>query len=223
MTSLDHFRHIALPLTAEDHLSAHSRRDEKPITPIAPLVKAQAGASAITKQPRQAAVLIPLLRRGDRLTILLTQRSHELPQHRGQIAFPGGKIDPGDPTAESAAIRETVEEVGANSDQIEILGKLPLYQTGTGFIITPFIGYLTPPYEFEKEAGEVEQIFELPLDFMLDLNRFERRSVTFEGLAREFWALPYDGYFIWGATAAILRDLAERLQVNLHPAKQGNL
>lgn len=218
MTNLDRLRHIALPLSAEDHLSAHSRRDGKGMKAGGKEVEAPQSGN-----PRQAAVLIPLLQRGVDLTILLTQRSHELPQHRGQIAFPGGKIDPGDPTAESAAIRETEEEVGAAREKIEILGKLPLYQTGTGFIITPIIGYLSPPYEFVKEAGEVEAIFELPLGFMLDLENFERRSVTFEGLAREFWALPYENYFIWGATAAILRDLAERLVLHTAPVKESNL
>ncbi|GJM01688.1 MAG: hypothetical protein DHS20C08_01890 [Rhodomicrobium sp.] len=201
MSPIDHLRRIALPPAAVDEMSSHSERDS---------LNAEPPTSSPQTTPRQAAVLIPFIERQGELSILLTRRSHNLPQHRGQIAFPGGKIDKTDKSHIAAAVRETNEEIGADPARIEIFGKLPLYETSTGFIITPVIARLLPPYDFVKEQGEVDEIFEVPLPFILNLENFERRSLMVETREREFWALPYGEYFIWGATAAILIDLAER-------------
>lgn len=210
MPPIDHISRIAIPPAAADELSHHSKRDS--------FWKRQGKILASNQQEllqqervREAAVLIPFLEREADLNILLTRRSNNLPQHKGQIAFPGGKIDKTDKDHIAAARRETCEEIGVQPERIDILGKLPLYETGTGFIITPVLGFLKPPHVFVKEQGEVEEIFEVPLSFILNLNNFERRSVIFEEKPREFWALPFKDYFIWGATAAILIDLAERI------------
>lgn len=182
----------------EDHLSSHSERDEQG----RPMHE-----GALTK----AAVLIALIERQNGPQIILTRRSEKLNKHSGQIAFPGGRIDAGDKTPTAAAIRETSEEIGVPGAQITILGKLPLYQTGTGFIISPIVGKLTPPYIFKREPNEVDEIFELPLDYIVDKNNFKRQSIIYQGRNREFWTIPYGEYHIWGATAAILVELAERL------------
>lgn len=216
-------RQVTLDLHEKDQLSSHSTRDAatRPMSSAHEREERQkamdnsaAGENHRASPPLEAAVLVPLLTRspGDH-TILLTRRSAELKSHRGQIAFPGGKIDTADASPQAAAIRETGEEIGIPTSQIDILGKLPLYQTGTGFIISPIVGQLAPPYIFRAEQGEVAEIFEVPLAHILDEDNFQRQSVMFEGKAREFWAVPYQGYYIWGATAAILKELAERLAI----------
>lgn len=223
-------RRVTLDLHEKDQLSPHSRRDAatRPMSSALEREERQkereerqkamedsaTGEKHRASPPLEAAVLVPLLTRspGD-YTILLTRRSAELKSHRGQIAFPGGKIDTADASPQAAAIRETGEEIGIPTSQIDILGKLPLYQTGTGFIISPIVGQLAPPYIFRAEQGEVAEIFEVPLAHILDEDNFQRQSVMFEGKAREFWAVPYQGYYIWGATAAILKELAERLAI----------
>lgn len=208
-------RDATLTLDEKDRLSHHSIKDAatRPIS-SAHDQEARINASQLEDKspPLEAAVLVPLLTRedGDH-AILLTRRSAELNSHRGQIAFPGGKIDTTDASPAAAAVRETGEEVGIPTRQIRILGKLPLYQTGTGFIISPIVGLLTPPYIFKAEQGEVDEIFEVPLAHFLKVENFKRQSVMFEGKAREFWAVPYKNHYIWGATAAILKELSERL------------
>lgn len=166
-----------------------------------------------TPQPLvPAAVLIGLLQRDAEYSILLTKRTNNLNQHKGQIAFPGGKIDVTDTSPLNAALREANEEVGLETNKITPLGRLPSYQTVTGFCITPIVANLEPPYKFYAEPSEVEEIFELPLNHIIEVENFKKHSLLYEGQKRHYWAVPYNGYYIWGATAAILRELAQRVQ-----------
>ncbi len=163
------------------------------------------------KQPvKEAAVLVPFIEREESPNLVLTKRTLSLSKHKGQIAFPGGKIDKTDKSPSHAALREAHEEIGINQQQVKVLGKLPLYQTVTGYNITPIVGTLQAPLSFKKQDDEVDEIFELPFEFMLDVKNFKRESVIYEGERREFWVLQYKDYYIWGATAAILRELAGR-------------
>lgn len=188
-----------MELDEDNIISPYSRSDEKNFKNFKPPVK-------------EAAVLVSFLHREDQPNLVLTRRTLSLSNHKGQIAFPGGKIDKEDLSPSHAAIREANEEIGINQAQIKVLGKLPLYQTVTGYNITPIVGELSPPFIFKKAEDEVDEIFELPVEFMMDVKNFKRESVIYEGARREFWALPFNGYYIWGATAAILRELAGRFE-----------
>ena len=161
---------------------------------------------------RDAAVLVPIIDRPDELTVLLTRRSNELPDHPGQISFPGGGIDPGDADAEAAALREAEEEVGLAPRHVTLLGRLDTYLVRTGFSVTPVIGLLHPPFDLQAEAGEVDEIFEVPLAFFLDPGNRELHSRVFRGAERFFYAYPYGDYYIWGATAGMLSNLSEVLR-----------
>jgi len=160
---------------------------------------------------RPAAVLVPLVARPEGLTVLLTRRTDHLHHHAGQISFPGGRIEADDPSPEDAALRETQEEVGLARSHVELLGRLDIYRTGTGFEITPVVGWVTPPFELSPDRFEVAEIFEVPLSFVADSRNHERHSREFNGSKRHFYVLPYGGYYIWGATAGMLVNLAQRL------------
>lgn len=162
-------------------------------------------------KPRPAAVLVPILAHSSGPTVLLTVRSAHLPSHAGQIAFPGGKIDPTDADARAAALREASEEVGLASKRVDVMGYLDSYQTGTAFRIVPVVGLITPDVRLRAEPGEVDRIFEVPLAFLLDQANHQRHSRPFQGAERHFYAIPYGDHYIWGATAGILRNLSERL------------
>ena len=163
-----------------------------------------------------AAVLVPITR-GREPGVLLTQRTAHLSKHAGQVSFPGGRIDPQDASPEAAALRETEEEIGLAPDRVELVGRLPDYVTGTGFRITPVVGLL-PPGEglaalgLNLSAEEVEQVFELPFSVLLDPTAPQRRRAEFRGRWREFWVWPHPSFYIWGATAGILLNLAARLR-----------
>ena len=161
------------------------------------------------RAPLRAAVLLPLVMR-ERLTLLLTQRSVHLPSHAGQIALPGGKLDASDANAVAAALRETHEEIGIEPERIEVLGTLPEYVTGTAFVITPVVGLLAPGFELRPNPGEVDDVFEVPLDFLMDPANHRRHAWDWEGAVREWYSMPYDDAgqerFIWGATAGMLRN-----------------
>lgn len=161
---------------------------------------------------RDAAVLVPIINHGRQLTVLLTRRSDALPDHPGQISFPGGSIDPGDKDAEDAALREAEEEVGLTRDRVRLIGRLDTYVIRTGFCVVPVIGLVAPPFTLQAEAGEVEEIFEVPLNFFLDNGNRQTHSRVFHGKTRYFYAYPYGDYFIWGATAGMLSNLAEVLR-----------
>ena len=159
---------------------------------------------------RPAAVLVPIIH-GPNPGILLTKRSATLSSHAGQVAFPGGRIDPGEGAVE-AALREAEEEVGLPPHLVEVTGQLPDYLTGTGFRITPIIGLLAPGFVPVASAAEVEEVFELPLSVLLDPAAPEQRSAMWKGRERTFWVWPHARHYIWGATAAILVHLAHRLR-----------
>lgn len=161
------------------------------------------------REPVRAAVLLPVVMR-DRLTLLLTQRSAHLASHAGQIALPGGKLDASDANAVAAALRETHEEIGIGSEHIEVLGTMPEYITGTSFVITPVVGLVTPGFELHPNPGEVDDVFEVPLDFLMDPANHRRHAWDWEGTVREWYSMPYQEAgqerFIWGATAGMLRN-----------------
>jgi 8-oxo-dGTP pyrophosphatase MutT (NUDIX family) len=167
--------------------------------------------------PVQAAVLVPLVMR-DRASVLLTQRTAHLKKHAGQISFPGGRMEPSDLGPVAAALREAQEEVGLDPARIEVLGSLPTYTTGTGFIVTPVVGLITPQADehegliMRPDPGEVAEAFEVPLDFLMDPRHHQRRAFDMSGTQLDFFAMPWSPrpdkeYFIWGATAAMLQNL----------------
>ena len=161
---------------------------------------------------REAAVLVPIIDRPREPTVLLTRRSHELPDHPGQISFPGGSLDPGDADAEAAALREAQEEVGLAAERVTVMGRLDTYLIRTGFRVVPVVGLLHPPFDLRPEAGEVAEIFEVPLAFFLNPRSREMHSRVFRGSERHFYAYPFGDYYIWGATAGMLSNLAEVLR-----------
>jgi 8-oxo-dGTP pyrophosphatase MutT (NUDIX family) len=160
---------------------------------------------------RPAAVLVPLIDHPHGISVLLTQRTAHLSAHAGQIAFPGGRIEPHDPDPESAALRETEEEVGLPRDRVTLIGRLDLYLTGTGFEITPVVGLVRPPFPLAIDPFEVAEAFEVPLSYILDPRNHQRVERQSGGSRRVFYVLPYQGRNIWGATAGILVNLAEVL------------
>lgn len=164
--------------------------------------------------PKPAAVLVPLIERVDHLSILLTKRTHALSTHAGQIAFPGGRIDEEDASPHHAALRETHEEVGVEPQQVQVIGELDEYRTGTGYVITPVVGFLDPYHQINPNPDEVADVFEVPLPFLLDPSNMETHSKEFRGIRRHFYAMPYEGHYIWGATAAMLVNLRDILHLD---------
>jgi 8-oxo-dGTP pyrophosphatase MutT (NUDIX family) len=162
--------------------------------------------------PRGAAVLVPLVVRDEGLTVLLTQRADHLNDHAGQVSFPGGRHEPFDANATATALREAQEEVGLDPHRVEVLGSLPDYLTGTGFRVTPVVGLVHPPFTVEADSLEVAEVFEVPLRFLMDPAHHEVRVFRWEGGERRFFSMPYPRgdtaghYFIWGATAGMLRN-----------------
>ncbi|MCE0506334.1 CoA pyrophosphatase [Roseivivax sp. GX 12232] len=173
-----------------------------------------AGAKAAlppTRKLRPAGVLVPLIDSPEGLRLILTKRSSKLKHHPGQIAFPGGKVDPTDAGPEDAALRETEEEIGLPRASVSLLGALPVHETVTGFAMAPFVGLVTGPFAPRAEPGEVAEIFSLPFAHVTEAARFSVQSRRWRGERRHYFTVPYGPYYIWGATARILRGLAERL------------
>lgn len=164
----------------------------------------------IHKPPSDASVLVPIVLR-EQPTVLLTVRSARLSSHSGQVAFPGGKRDPQDVSAEATALREAQEEIGLEPQNVEVLGRLPTYVTGSSFVITPVVGLVHPQSSYFPNPGEVSDLFEVPLSFLLNPAHHERHAMLWQGVEREWFAMPYqDGEqqrYIWGATAGMLRNL----------------
>ncbi|MBW8899312.1 MAG: CoA pyrophosphatase [Massilia sp.] len=163
---------------------------------------------------RRAAVLVPIVRRPSGLTVLLTQRTEHLTNHAGQVSFPGGRAEEGDSSPIETALRETEEEVGLTRRHVEIIGVLPDHVTASAYVVTPVVGLVTPPFELTAESNEVADIFEVPLQFLMDGMNHQRMSFDLPdgGGRRSFYAMPYERFFIWGATAGMLRNLFHLLR-----------
>ena len=162
-----------------------------------------------------AAVLVPIVNRPGGLTLLLTERSTGLPDHPGQISFPGGRVEPQDASLAHAALREATEEVGLPAERVAILGELAPYETVTGYRVTPVVGWVEPPFELKLDPLEVADVFEVPLSFLLDPLNHQRHFRMFGDIRGDFWAIPHGDRFIWGATAAMLMILHRTLR-DLH-------
>ncbi|MEO3693713.1 CoA pyrophosphatase [Roseateles paludis] len=163
------------------------------------------------RTPAAAAVLVPLVVRDDGLHLLLTRRTDHLRDHAGQISFPGGKSEPEDPGPVGTALRETEEEIGLAREHIDVIGQLPVYATVTSFQVTPVLALVRPPFALTLDASEVAEAFEVPLHFLMNPAHHRHHAVTLDGIERRFISMPWQGpereYFIWGATAAMLRNL----------------
>ena len=165
------------------------------------------------RTPMHAAVLVPLVMR-DEPTVLLTERTAHLSTHSGQIAFPGGKSDEDDADAAATALREASEEIGLEPGFVQVLGHLPMYTTGTAFMITPVVALVRPGFRLTPNAHEVADVFEVPLSFLMDPANHQRHAFDWEGVRREWFAMPYRDTagglpverYIWGATAGMLRN-----------------
>ena len=175
-----------------------------------------AGEGRFTERaPADASVLIALVLR-ETMTVLLTQRTDNLSDHPSQISFPGGRAEPTDADAVATALREAHEEIGLDAAEVEVLGRLPIYTTGTGFIVTPVVGLVRPGAQLRADPHEVAEVFEVPLFWLMNPANHQRHAVEIAGRHREFLSIPWQGidadgeprrYFIWGATAAMLRNL----------------
>ena len=174
------------------------------------------GRAFSDRTPAQAAVLVPLVLRASGLQVLLTRRTDHLRDHAGQISFPGGRAEPDDDGAAGTALREAAEEVGLPLDRVQVIGQMPVYTTVTSFVVTPVVALVTPPFELVLDSFEVAEAFEVPLQHLMNPAHHQRHLFSFEGGERQFLSMPWHGagadgvareYFIWGATAAMLRNL----------------
>jgi 8-oxo-dGTP pyrophosphatase MutT (NUDIX family) len=161
--------------------------------------------------PVAAAVLVPIVDRPSGLTVLLTQRTAHLRDHAGQVSFPGGCCEPADMSPVATALRESHEEVGIAAEQVEILASLPDYFTSTGYRVTPVVGLVTPPLNLQLDDFEVADVFEPPLEFLLDPASYQQHALERDGTVHHYWAVAWQGRFIWGATAGMLVSLRQSL------------
>lgn len=158
---------------------------------------------------REAGVLAAFMEGPRGVELILTKRSSALKHHPGQIAFPGGKVDPGDRDVTAAALREAHEEIGLEPSNVEVIGTLPAHQTITSFRVTPVVARVRAPFEWRPEAGEVDEVFAVPMSHVTDPARFIIEGRYFRGVHRQYYTVPWGPYYIWGATARMLRALAE--------------
>jgi len=189
-----------------DELRARLKR-----APLAHAVYGDDGTEGRDAAATPAAVLIPVVVHLAGLTVLFTQRTPHLRSHSGQVSFPGGRAEPADANAEFTALRESEEEIGLPARSVEILARLPDYRTRTGFRVTPVVGLLTPPLELKPDPHEVAEIFEVPLDFLLDARNQQRRTREFQGKPVGYYVFEYGERNIWGATAGMLVNLHRML------------
>jgi 8-oxo-dGTP pyrophosphatase MutT (NUDIX family) len=200
-----------LPPVAEERLTPQALR-ERFIRPPAWEPEVLAERRLFARTPAHASVLVPLVQRPQGLTVLLTQRTEHLSDHPGQISFPGGRCEPADRDPADTALREAEEEVGLARRHVEVIGQLPLYKTVTAFLVTPVVALVQTPFELRVDPSEVAEVFEVPLAFLMCPAHHQRHAVEFEGERREFFSMPWQPpgrnkpYFIWGATAAMLRN-----------------
>ncbi len=185
------------------------------------------GRIGLDREPAHAAVLVPLVQRGASLNLLLTRRTEHLRDHAGQISFPGGRAEPEDGGPAATALRETREEIGLPAHHIDVIGQMPTYTTVTRFVVTPVVALVHPPFELALDGFEVAEAFEVPLAFLMNPAHHQRHVIDFAGAQRHFLSMPWHGqgsdgtqreYFIWGATAAMLRNLYRFLS---HPTPAG--
>lgn len=167
--------------------------------------------SVIAKAVKDAAVLIGLIERDGIVNIILTMRTKALNNHSGQVAFPGGRIDADDASPEAAALREAWEEIGLDINEVEIMGRLPDYHTGSGYRVAPVIGFVREGADFKINPDEVDYMFEVPLSFLMDENNHKQTSRQWNNMERFFYEMPYDGHYIWGVTAGMIRVLYDRV------------
>ncbi len=158
-----------------------------------------------------AAVLVPLVERGSRVNVILTRRAHGLRRHGGQVAFPGGRVDPGDASLAHAALREAHEEIGLDPEAVELVGALDTHETVTRYSVTPFVGRVVGRFEPVRDPAEVAEVFEVPLAFLLDPANLQVHRRRWQGGWRQYYVIPYGPHYIWGATARMLKSLADRL------------
>ena len=169
------------------------------------------GVFTPTGQTRPAGVLIPIEERGGALHVILTKRSSALKHHPGQVAFPGGKVDPSDADVTAAALREAHEEIGLSPANVTVLGYLPTHDTVTNFRVTPVVGRVLAPFQVRPEAGEVAEVFSVPLSHLADPANYSQQGRRWQGRTRYYYTVPWGPFYIWGATARICRVLADRL------------
>lgn len=160
---------------------------------------------------RDAAVLIPLIALNDRLEVILTRRAAGMKHHPGQIAFPGGKVDPGDASSQAAALREAHEEIGLDPAQVTMRGALDAHRTVTSFLVQPHVGLIEGSFEPRAEPGEVAEVFSVPLSHLMDPDNYLVEGRIWMGRRRQYYVVPWGPYYIWGATARMLRALADRV------------
>lgn len=170
------------------------------------------GYAAPERRLKPAGVLVPIVNRPQGPTILLTQRTAHLKKHAGQISFPGGGWEEQDPHLEATALRETEEEIGLHNRHIEVLGQLSLYETSTAYGVTPVVGWIEPPFDLTIDPFEVAEAFEVPLAWIMHRENHQIESRVRDGRRRHYYVLPYEGRFIWGATAGMLVNLVDVLE-----------
>jgi 8-oxo-dGTP pyrophosphatase MutT (NUDIX family) len=168
---------------------------------------ALSGITSESQNWRPASVLVPLVDRAPEITVLLTQRTDDMPSHAGQIAFPGGRRQVGDADAVATALRETEEEVGLSRQFVDVIGAIDSYRTGTGYEITPIVGIVRPGFTIHADPREVADVFEVPLEHFLDEVNHKIGSRMYNGQERRYYAMPYGERYIWGATAGMLKNL----------------
>lgn len=194
-------------------LAHTSERAPRPLADLElPLKAGKLLVPRLLKGLRPASVLVPVLRREAGLQLLLTRRSEQLRSHKGQISFPGGRREETDASAAAAALREAEEEVGLPPSRVEVIGYLDDYPTITGFLVTPVIGLVADPPRLQPCAREVADLFEMPLDFALEPSNFERKTLSQAGLKVPFYELNHGPWRIWGATAGMLWNLAQKVR-----------
>ncbi len=172
----------------------------------------------VGRKLRPAGVLIPIQAGAEGPSVILTKRSSALKHHPGQIAFPGGKVDQGDTGPTEAALREAWEEIGLPLANVSVLGTLPPHETVTGFTVTPVVALVRQEFHLNPEPGEVEEVFAVPLSHLLNLRNFRIEGRRWRGQRRNYYTVPYGPYYIWGATARMLRGLAERMSHDTRPS-----